>query len=70
MCLKKINGFKGKSSQEGVIYLGNPDRSGWLLKALTSGWKRNFLMSKEFYFFLNLRRNKAIVGPQAELSKL
>ena len=27
ICLEK-NGFKGKSSSEGVIYLGSPDRSG------------------------------------------
>ena len=28
VCLKKMNGFKGRSSEEGVIYLGSPDWSG------------------------------------------
>ena len=28
ICLEKRNEFKGKSSSEGIIYLGSPDRSG------------------------------------------
>ena len=37
ICLEKRNGFKGKSSSEGVIYLASPDWSGQLVEALTSG---------------------------------